>query len=274
MSGLHARPAAACWLLALAAGCASDGSNGSTLRRVDLDGDGVRQTVPALRVVISGDGKTPYGGSLLKAAENTPEAVADLFAFTTDQEEPIEPFFGGELEYAATFGDFHQTLRAGERIDLHETKDIVVPGEMETRYHLQLFSGVVRTGVSIHDVLVLDVGGGLHLQGMHMNVEGADGRDSTERHWRFGVTLAGGAAVKPVADFLVAYGRGAVHLGLFDSVITTGEVGLQLSLFPGIAVFGGIRWTQYVLERDSGDHEDSDYEVDAWGPAFGLALSF
>src|SRR5690606_29306513 len=151
--------------LAVLAGCASSSGGGSTLKRVDLDGDGVQQTVPALRVVISGDGRTPYGGSLLKAAEHTAGAVADLFAFTSDQEEPVDAFFGGELEYSATFGDFHQTLASDERIDLHETQDINGPGRIETRYHLQLFSGVVRSGISLHDVLVLDVGGGLHLAG-------------------------------------------------------------------------------------------------------------
>ena len=180
-----------------------------------------------------------------------------------------------EVEYTNARGEFANTLAVGEEFDL-EGGEILGPGSIDSDFGLDLLSMGLRGGLSRGGWVGIDGRAGLsvHAAELELRKRGTAER-ATDDYYMGGPYLGAGLWVKPGVQWCRLYTRATGHLG-FDVLQTgttaLGEVGVELTPAPGLSFFGGWRWMNHALDRDSSNGR-SDIEIDLSGPVAGVALS-
>ncbi len=132
-----------------------------------------------------------------------------------------------------------------------------------------------RTGFSIADLFRLEAIGGVEILRIETALSGA-GLQTTDRR-TFGGVLGGVRAGLQPHEMIEFYGLGSIGLlvsGKGDGAnlrVTKLELGALIMPVDYLGLFAGYRWSDYWQDRD---HEESDVDLELYGPVLGLELRF
>jgi hypothetical protein len=178
----------------------------------------------------------------------------------------------GEVAYQAAAD--RQNVAAGRQVSLDGTT-IAGPTNIRSRARLIDTTANARTGFSVADLFRLEALGGFEILATETALSGA-GLQTTDRR-TFGGVFAGVRAGLRPHEMIEFYGLGS--LGFLASAkgdgaslrVTKLEVGARIMPVEYLGLFAGYRWSDYWQDRD---HDESDVDLELYGPVLGLELRF
>ncbi|MEM7261809.1 MAG: hypothetical protein AAF488_07430 [Planctomycetota bacterium] len=254
----------------LLSGCISisSGGAGPTFRRVDFEGSDNNVFQPTMRASFLVADSAPLPGQF---ANETGETRREGRKYA---DRGWRLSIDGELAYGR--GNFDQTLdSSGGVTDQLQLADITYNGPSEVRGEVRLTTASIQAHGQgfVNPHLAFDLMAGLALTDLHAQTSSAGVKDRAHRT-AFGPQLGVGISVYPV-HYARIYGLVSYHLGAHagdETELQRYEAGIEGTVLPGVALFGGWRLWRYRADRGGSFHTDVD--VDLMGPTLGVLFSF